>query len=486
MVASHHDDSCDDSYDEGFETSPQDDDPSFYNSEYTREDKPPYDNINVGGKSLSMKSTQKTLSDYIDARNERTSHPPTSKRPISSHSQLDNDPAEPPSSGIRPIEYVRPTSSARRILSSTNPFDDKSRPSSSAAANQNSENDAIRPSSSRNSASRVPSFSGSEREPSRPSSSIKMVPSFSNNASKESPRVYSLSDVAEPSFYKDTNHSRSTSSSKAGNKEIYLVNEQPRSSRLDKRFSENSDFSRPSSSAKGNFTAEQFSRPSSASAASNFLKIDDDPKVSNTSESNRAQIPLGASDFSRIDSGRSSTVEGMKLQSSKDQENTEGSSHRTSSSRTPSKNMPLARDSHSERSLAFYSNQALSASDYLLTGTQGELQASTIAVNNYGGIAEDSLYDVRDHDSSLNGDWDISRKDITEHSQNYLAPSVDDTTNYIDADDGGFDEVVKSSNLRDELQQVHSSSGNSDIFEDTPKSPPVAPKKPVRFSDWDD
>ena len=485
MVAGHHDDSCDDSYDEAFETSPQDDDPSFYNSEYTREDKTSYDNINVGGKSLSMKSTQKTLSDYIDAHNGRTSRPPSSRRPISSHSQLDNDPAEPPSSGILPIEYMRPTSSASRILSSTNAFDDKSRPSSSAAANQNRENDAIRPSFSRSSASRVPSFSGSEREPSRPSSSIKMVPSFSNNASKESPREYLLSDVAEPSFYKDINHSRSTSSSKASNTEIYLVNEQPSSSFLDKRFSEkNSNFSRPSSSARGNFTAEQFSRPSSASAASNFLKIDDGPELSNASESNHAQIPLGASDFSRIDSGRASKVEGMKLQSSKDPH--EGSSYRASSSRNPSEKMPLARESHSERSLAFYSNQTLSGRDHLLTGTQGELQASTIGVNNYGEIAEDSLYKVRDHNSSLSGNWNISRKDITDHSQNYLASSVDDTTNYIDADDGDFDKVNKSTNLGDELQQVHCSSGNSDIIEDTPKSPPAAPKKPIRFSDWDD
>ena len=64
---------------------------------------------------------------------------------------------------------------------------------------------------------------------------------------------------------------------------------------------------------------------------------------------------------------------------------------------------------------------------------------------------------------------------------------MDDTTNYLDADDGGFDKVAKSPNSRDELQQVHSSSGNSDdIIKDTPKSPPVAPKKPIRFSDWDD
>ena len=62
---------------------------------------------------------------------------------------------------------------------------------------------------------------------------------------------------------------------------------------------------------------------------------------------------------------------------------------------------------------------------------------------------------------------------------------MDDTTNYLDADESGLDKVAKSPNSRDELQQVHSSFGNSDIIEDTPtKSLPVAPKKPIRFSDW--
>lgn len=70
-------------------------------------------------------------------------------------------------------------------------------------------------------------------------------------------------------------------------------------------------------------------------------------------------------------------------------------------------------------------------------------------------------------------------------TQHYSSRSLIEESNVVAADIG-TEEECNSVKSNQSFEGGYSASGKSEIIEDVPKLTPVAPKKPVRFSDWDD
>ena len=97
---------------------------------------------------------------------------------------------------------------------------------------------------------------------------------------------------------------------------------------------------------------------------------------------------------------------------------------------------------------------------------------------------EDSLYVVGCGEPSKGSSRSPSfGKSPDEYGQYSNRALIDETPNDADAGREADEDSFRSDHS---LGGGFSTSGKSEIFEDTPKSAPVAPKKPVRFSDWDD
>ena len=390
-------------------------------------------------------TSSKKLSDYVDKDSSRPSS--SASRAPDQSEKWNNQPSE---SVANLTQYSRPPTSSRSTSSRLDSAKYDSRPVSV---------------SSSSAAQRANNGGGT----SRPSSSMK-------EESSSVPRV----DEPPPVLAKDSSRPPSSANRVSTGVDPERASSRPSSSRAQSLFLDfpgKSSISRPPSSSSPHYaTAGGRSRPSSASAASNFFKIDDEPLESSAFDAKNAE-PVQrkfSTGYDYLDLNVNADIPHRPVSSSGSAVDVDAGRPRSGqfgSSRANSRQSNAGRHEPSA-SLEFHTDGELL--DLLISSCKHLIKG----YEHFSDTEEDSLHMVKQITHSHRSPRNPSHGT---YSARALIDACDDEAEEVDMEEDRAS--VRSS---PSLGRGYSNSGKSEVFEDAPKSTPAAPKQPIRFSDWDD